>query len=352
MNKSKLVKSLEKVKLGRFDIEDYDYIVAIEWSMDNCTLAILSRRKVDPQIKVMKPDIGELKRYLNEMGGKKIATIEETTTSQWLYVELKEVIDRIVICDPYRNRLLSDGPKTDKIDAKKLCILLKGHNVTEVYHTTEEQYKLRKLVSGYADVIKAGVRLKNQRSALLRSEGKTKKETFGKDESIKFISSCQEKGIALYDEIKEKYHERFKQEIKREKLLRALKTIPGIGEIGSVQILSAVVQPTRFKNAGKYLAYSGLVKHIKESGKKYYGKRKPRYSRILKSVYKTAGMAAIGGNNPIHEYYDYLREKGLDEDKAKNAICRYICRISLGIMKNGEKYEPYRWRKENRIEKQ
>jgi transposase len=344
MNKSKVTKITERVKLGVYDIEEYDYVIGIEWSLDNCTLAIIGRRKIEPVIRVMKPEILEVKQFFRDLRGKKIATIEETTTSQWLYVELKDVLDRIVICDPYKNKLLSDGPKTDKIDAKKLSILLKGHNITEVYHTIEARYKLRKLVSGYEDIIKAGVRLKNQHLALLRSEGKIKGEDLGKDKVIRFISTCQERGISLYDEIREQYRERFREEIKKDKKLRSLKSIPGIGEIGAVQILSVVLQAERFKSAGKYLAYSGLVKHIKESGNRNYGKRKPRYSRILKSVYKTACIAAIGGNNAIHEYYDYLREKGLDEDKAKSAVCRYICRISLGIMKSDEKYEPYRWR--------
>ena len=34
----------------------------------------------------------------------------------------RDDLDRIVICDPYRNRLLSEGPKTDKIDANKLYL--------------------------------------------------------------------------------------------------------------------------------------------------------------------------------------------------------------------------------------
>ena len=41
----------------------------------------------------------------------------------------------------------------------------------EIYHSGEEAIYLRKLVSGYEDIVKSGVRLKNQKSALFRSEG-------------------------------------------------------------------------------------------------------------------------------------------------------------------------------------
>jgi transposase len=314
--------------------------------MDNCTIAIMKKSKREAQTKVFKPEIKEVKQYIGELRGKKIATIEETTTSQWLYVEFKDVIDRIVICDPYKNRLLSDGPKTDKIDAKKLCLLLKGYHITEVYHTDDEKYKLRKLVSSYEDVIKAGVRLLNQRSALLRAEGKAgESETKEETEWMKFIKERQKRGIELYEEIKGEYTERFAKECKKDKVIKNLTTIHGIGEIGAVKISGIVIQPFRFKNVGKYEAYCGLVRHVKESGNKNYGYRKPRYCRILKSVYKTAAMAAVGGNNPIREYYEYLRGKGIEDKNAMNAVSRYICRVSFGIMKNGEKYEPYRWRK-------
>ena len=50
--------------------------------------------------------------------------------------------NRFVICDPRRNKLLSEGPKTDKIDAAKLVQLLKAGLVKEVYHSTDKYINL------------------------------------------------------------------------------------------------------------------------------------------------------------------------------------------------------------------
>ena len=61
-------------------------------------------------------DIEELKLYLGGLRGTKVLTFEETTPAHWLYTELKTSVNEIVVCDPYRNRLLSEGAKTDKID--------------------------------------------------------------------------------------------------------------------------------------------------------------------------------------------------------------------------------------------
>ncbi len=96
-----------------------------------------------------------------------------------------------MICDPLRNRLLSEGPKTDKIDASKLVQLLKANLVKEVYHSTDRFLYLRRIVSGYEDLVKAGVRLKNQRFALLQACGKKdNKDSYLESQGDQFVLEC------------------------------------------------------------------------------------------------------------------------------------------------------------------
>ena len=139
-------------------------------------------------------------------------TIEETTTSQWLYTELKEYVDRILICDPNRNKLLNEGPKTDKIDASKLVQLLKAGLMKEVYHSTDKFLYLRRVVSGYEDLVKSGVRLKNQRYALLRACGKNGKEKSDStmvSQGEQFVLDCLDRQIEAYETEKEGYEKEF-----------------------------------------------------------------------------------------------------------------------------------------------
>ena len=152
--------------------EIYNHYIALDWSKDNFALAVMRSNSKEPKVIVCPPDLKLLKEKLKSLTGKKILTIEETTSTHWLYVELKEKVNRILICDPYRNKLLSDGPKNDKIDAKNLCLLLRNGSLKEVFHTSDKSYEIRKLVSCYDDFVKASVRIKNQRSAMFLSEGK------------------------------------------------------------------------------------------------------------------------------------------------------------------------------------
>ena len=325
----------------------YDHYIALDWSKKNMAIARMSVKDYEPKIIDVPTDIKELKRYLKALSGKKILTIEETTSSHWLYVELYDYVERILICDPYRNRLLIEGPKTDKIDAGKLCKLLKNGLMKEVYHSTNELYELRKLVSYYDDEVKAGVRLLNQKSALYRAENKSykKKEELEKSKINEFIVTQLDEKIESYHEKKKMYEEEFERIVKNNKLLRNLKSIPGLGPISSVTILSTVIDGKRFKSANHYLSYCGLVKHEKISGGRSYGRRLPRYSRRLKCVYVSAAVRVATTDTPLREYYEYLlKEKKLTEYNAKNALARYIAKISLGIIKSGKKYKPYMWR--------
>jgi len=334
--------------------ESYDHYIALDWSERNMAVARMSKKDTEPKVIDVPSDLKELKLYLANLKGKKILTIEETTTSQWLYVELYDYADKIFICDPYRNRLLSDGPKNDKIDAGKLCKLLKNGMMKEVYHSTNELYELRKLVSYYDDEVKAGVRLLNQKSAIYRAENKSwkKKEEIEASRVNKFIVAQLDEKIESYQEKKKRYEEEFSRISKKNKVIRNLQSIPGLGPISSVTILSMVIDGRRFKSSNHYLVYSGLVKHDKLSGGRSYGRRIPRYSRRLKGVYKSAAVRVTSTDNPLREYYEYLlNEKKLPEYNAKHALARYIAKISLGIIKSGEKYKPYKWR-ENKKEKE
>jgi hypothetical protein len=116
----------------------YEHYIAVDWAQRNMAIARMTHSSSKVKVIDVPANVKELQLYLSQLKGKKILTIEETTTSQWLYTELKEHVDNILICDAYRNKLLSEGPKTDKIDATKLVQLLKANLLKPVFHSGDE----------------------------------------------------------------------------------------------------------------------------------------------------------------------------------------------------------------------
>ena len=324
----------------------YDHYIAIDWSIENMAIARMTKKSNKIMAIDVPSDIEDLQAYLKNLRGTKILAIEETTTSQWLYTELKEYVDRLFICDPNRNKLLNEGPKTDKIDASKLVQLLKAGLMKEVYHSTDKFLYLRRIVSGYEDLVKAGVRLKNQRYALLRACGKSGSEKIGStldSQGEQFVLDCLDRQIEAYEKEKEGYEKEFERLARKNLEIKHQKSLPGIGIINAVKIVARVVTPHRFPDKGHYLSYTGLIKLAKISGGRSYGKKNPRYSRQLKSVYKSGVLAAIGGNNPINDYYEHLiQEAGYPAHNARQKACRRLAILSLGVFKSGKKYQPFR----------
>ena len=177
----------------------YDHYIGVDWANTNMVVARITQKRNKLHVRDLQTNIKELQVYLDHLKGTKILTFEETTPAHWLYTELRDHVDEIIVCDPRRNKLLSEGPKTDPIDAKKLAELLKGGYVKAVYHEDHHFIYLRKLVSGYQDAVKALVRLKNQRSAILRSVGKLKKEAIETKGEDRFVFDSIARLIAVHE---------------------------------------------------------------------------------------------------------------------------------------------------------
>lgn len=321
----------------------FEHYIGLDWAQSNMAIARMTPGSDKVQVVDVPADVAELKMYLSRLKGRKILTFEETTTSQWLYTELKAYVNEIVVCDPYRNHLLSEGPKTDKIDAMKLVKLLKAGFIKPVFHTAAEFIYLRKLVSGYEDLIKAGVRLKNQRSALFRARGKGKTEKDLSEACEVFVLKGLDEGIASYEKEKARYEQEFHRLHGKHKLISNLKSISGIGEIGAVKIAAIVVNGARFSCKGQFLSYSGLVRLERMSGGRSYGSKKSRYCPQLKSVFKIGALNAIGerSKSPFKGYYEFLiREKGYSGHKARHAVARRIAIITYGVLKSGKRFQP------------
>jgi len=323
-----------------FLLDKFDHFVAVDWSQKTMAIAHLNWRGTTPSVMENVADVTTLRDYLRSLRGKICLTFEETTTAHWLYLQLRDCVDRLIICDPFRNRMLSDGPKTDKIDAAKLCLLLRSGLLKEVFHSADHLFDLRCLVSGYNDVVKAGVRLLNQRSAILRAR------TSDRDEA-RFVLEQLESDIVAYRQKKALYEAKFKHLCQHDRQLKRLTRVEGIGPIGAVKILATVVDAHRFSRTGKYWAYCGLVTNAKYSGGRCYGRREAHYNRMLKSVYKIATLAALQGHNPVREYYDSLIARGMAPHNARHQIARYLARVTYGMLKTNTPYDPYCWRTKN-----
>jgi len=230
----------------------FDHFVALDWSERTMAIAHMRTTESIPRVWETKADIIVVQKFLKNLTGRITLTFEESTAARWLYGKLVAYVDRLIVCDPTFNRLLCRGPKNDLIDAGKLCVLLRHDSLKEVYHSTSKWYDLRLLVSAYEDMIRSGVAAQNRLKARLRGR-------LTEGPAATFVIEQLQDTIGRYKQAKQEFEEEFHRWAQRTPLIRALATLPGIGERSAVKIVGTVIDARRFPNKRHYDSYCGLA---------------------------------------------------------------------------------------------
>jgi transposase len=150
------------------------YYIGADVHSNSIEMAILKRKKIVKRYKIP-ATIYAASQVLDSLGPKKYIAVEEGPMAGWLYRNLRQKVERFVVADPRRNKLISsDGDHDDKIDSAKLAMLLAGGYLREVYHSDDEhRVELKHWVSLYHDRVRDAVRNINKIRARCRMHGLT-----------------------------------------------------------------------------------------------------------------------------------------------------------------------------------
>jgi transposase len=293
-------------------------------------------------------------------------TFEETTQAAWLYEVVRAFVAEVIVCDPRRNKLLSEGSKADKPDARKLADLLRTGMLRTVYHGHDVTRKLKELVRGYEtlsiDTQRVMVRIKAiYRGRGIRTPGRA---VYQPQQREQWLERLSEPGVRqrvgwLYEQLdqlrplRRQAKQAMLAESRKHRAIRLLQTIPQLGAIRSALILATVDTPHRFRTRQQLWSYSGLavVTHMSSEYEIKEGRvvrsRKPmatrglnrNCNRRLKQVFISA---ATGGSQtePYRSYLQGLEKKGIRKEMARLTLARKIAAVALRIWKKGETFDP------------
>ena len=99
------------------------YYIGADVDSKMTELAIEKKEKILRRYRVP-TTIPALREVLGSIPSTRFLTFEEGPMAGWLYRNLKDNVDDLIVCDPRRNKLIAcDGDKNDSIDAGKLARL-------------------------------------------------------------------------------------------------------------------------------------------------------------------------------------------------------------------------------------
>ena len=307
-----------------------------------------------------------IRRLIESISGAVHITLEETTQAEWLYELLQGFVAEVVVCDPRRNRLLSEGSKGDKADARKLAELLRTGMVRSVWHGRQTTRGLKEMVRSYEtfaiDTRRTMLRIKAlYRSRGIATTGTGVYQVKQREHWLKQLTEVgmQQRAAWLYQQL-DHVRELRKQakaavlaEGQRHRAVELLRTIPQVGPVRAAQIVATAGTPHRFRTKRQFWSYSGLavVTHTSAEYELRAGRvvrrnkpvatrgLNPNCNRRLKSVFVSAATAG-GVSHPWQPYLDNLKRKGMRADMARLTLARKIAALALAIWKKGEAFDP------------
>jgi transposase len=304
--------------------------------------------------------------FLQGLQGRLSVTFEEGTSAAWLHDLLKPHVSHLVVCDPRKNALLKDGSKSDRIDARKLAELLRGGQLSPVYHGEQGVRALKELARSYLTIRQDLVRVMVRVKALYRSWAIpcSGKQVYAVRQRAAWLEKIGEAGVRRRAEF---YYQQLdalrslRQDVRRELLAESaqhqatkrLRQIPSIGPIRAALLMALLQTPHRFRTKRQLWAYSGLGIETHDSGEHRYvdgelrrAKKKAsvrglnrNYNRDLKNLFKGAALQAAARPGPLQEFYAALLAKGIRPEMARLTLARKMAAITLTMWKKGVDFD-------------
>ena len=319
--------------------------IGMDAHSNTCFFVVMNSRGKMVAKRRVKTEEGKILEFVRTVKGKKKLAFEEGVLSQWLYILLKDEVEELVVCQPNEH----DGAKTDEKDTIQIAEDLRTNRLKPVFHSDNEFMNLRALVSGYDDLRSILNGEMNRLKALFRQSAipTDGKKIYGTPEMAfllptdaqKYVACTLYEQIALLEEQRRGYLERFESNAKRFKAIKLLMTIPGIGPIRANQIVAIMVTPHRFQKKYNLFSYAKLTKHNRESDGKKYGKKPAKGQPMLKGIFKSTVLGAMKSNTGFKRKYDEMRTNGANDKSARHAVAKLIAATVLAVWKTGKKYD-------------
>jgi len=297
-----------------------------------------------------------IQQKFNRYFGNSIATVESTFNSYWLIDCMKDCRINTVMAHPLKLKaIISTSNKNDKIDSYKLANLLRINMLPQGYISTEEERKLKDIIRYRFSLVDERTKIKLKvKNLLLRNcifEYPIRDVFCMKGiiylKSLKTELKDHEYLMMLdYLDLIEHFNEKIKKvdlEIdlmaKSSYEAKLLMSIPGVGSIVAMTVLSEIGTIERFEDSRRFCSYIGLTPRVKSSGDKtVYGGIKKEGGSLVRRVLGQGVIHLIKEDQLVKDFYERI-EKKKGKMVAKVASMRKMGAYIFRVLKNKQNFE-------------
>jgi transposase len=276
----------------------------------------------------------------------------------WLYEVLEgiQAIQSITVANPYKVRLIAEAQiKTDKLDARKLAMLLRL-GVVPACHIPDRRTRDRKeVLRQRAYWVRQRTGIRNRIHKIIGKQhglqmpqvsdlfGKKGKEALQKALLPEPDAMLLKQNLNMLDQLDamiKKDEERIRQDGQPDRAVEVLSSLPGVGLIIGSLMATETDGIARFCRSERYVAYAGLAPTTHSSGgKTYQGRMLWQCNKWLKWAFIEAAWIAIGCSAYFGGLYRHQRERGKKANTAITIVARRLCRIAYHLLLENRCYE-------------
>ena len=284
-----------------------------------------------------------------------IGALEATLFSGWVYDQLRPHARRLEVAHPLMLKAIACAKKkNDRLDADKICDLLRCDLLPTCYMAPSEIRELRRVLRYRHWLVRQAVRMKNKVAGLLMEVGEPydaarlhrKKYFYPLVEQLHEIPASVRQLLWISREQMEiamRGEKHLLAALEKHELLRArvarLRTIPGVGVVLALSWALEVGEPSRFDSINKAVSYCGLCSAQRESANKQQrGPLSKQRNKYLQSVLVEAAKLAPRYNEALRKVRERELERG-SRNRATLAVARKLVAYLLAVDRRQEGFE-------------
>ena len=304
---------------------------------------------------------GALSQFLVDFDVGSPVAVETIGNWYWITDEIEAAGMLPQLVNARRAKLMNGSiNKTDKLDARGINRLQRSGTLPTVWIPPRELRDIRELPRTRMVLVRQGTKLKNRiHSNLakygLKTDGAT--DLFGvRGRQIlannltqlpvqtRYVTAALTEGLDHLQERVEQLEGRMGELFAETKALKLLKTLPGVGFILAVVILTEVGDVGRFPSASHLASYAGMTPRVHASGGHVrYGRTRPDVNHYLKWAYAEAGNVSMmhrrrHPKRHVSQLYTKVKARG-GHAKAIGAVGRHLAEATYWML---TKQVPYR----------
>lgn len=280
------------------------------------------------------------------------AAVEPVSQWAWYGDILKEHGMTVRLANPYKTKLIAATKlKHDKVDSKILANLLRSDFLPESYYAPKEIRELRELARWRLFLTRLRTRLKNRIHQVMAKQGISSpwSDPFGKQgrqfwmsQNLSFeLRKEADHLIGFIDQLDLSIAERdkdFKERLTNYPEAKILMSIPGIGPVTTITMLSEIGDLARFNTPEKLTGFAGLNPASYSSGESTRLGRITRHgSEHLRTVLVEAAHRVRPTWGQLYEFFSRIRDKK-GSKIASVALARKLLVLSWHLMRKKEMF--------------